>query len=246
MEVTLQSEPTEGKLDITGPGFSVSLDGGTQSQGSGFIGQNGEVSLRPAAPLGIGGTGYAPGSLVGVYLLPMPSGSAAELRVTGTLWWSRTVSTVAAAVTGVVDLGMATVDDSGTFATSVSPPPATPAGDYVLQLVGATPENASRVLSLAVRVSPQETAKTLTITGTRQKIGKRSSVTVSGTSEGLAGQMVTPWFKLRGERIYRQGSVRKLVQQDGSFTWQRRGGKKIYIYFLADNGAVRSNTLTIR
>jgi len=243
--VTLQPDPTQGSLDINGPGFTLSLGGGAQAQDQGLIGPNGELSLRPATPLGISGTGYAPRSSVGAYLLPMPTARSGTERAPAPSWWVAAFTTMAATATDTVNLGLATVDDSGAFAASVAPPPTTPTGDYVLQLVGASPENESRIISVAVRVANQESTKTLTITGTRQKNGKRSYVAVSGASDGLVGQMVTPWFKLRGELAYRQGSVRKLVQQDGSFTWQRRGGKKIYIYFVADGGAVRSNGLTI-
>lgn len=245
VEVTIQPNPTQGSLDINGPGFTLSLGGGAQAQDQGLIGPNGELSLRPTAPLGISGTGYAPRSSVGAYLQPMPAARSGAQRVPVPSWWAAAFTTVAATVTGTVNLGLTTVDDSGAFATSVTPPPATPTGEYVLQLVGASLENESRIMSVAVRVTNQESTKTLTIAGTRQKNGKRSYVAVSGASDGLVGRTVTPMFKLRGEGAYRQGSARILVQQDGSFTWQRRGGKKIYIYFVADGEAVRSNGLTI-
>ena len=39
--------------------------------------------------------------------------------------------------------------------------------------------------------------------------------------------------------------ARPKVTADGTFYWQRKTGKKIYIYFKAEDGAVKSNRIVL-
>ncbi len=51
---------------------------------------------------------------------------------------------------------------------------------------------------------------------------------------------VAPWVKLSGQTSYSQGVARRSIADDGSFTWQRRTGTKIHVYFATVDGSVLS------
>jgi len=42
-----------------------------------------------------------------------------------------------------------------------------------------------------------------------------------------------------------EGAARIAAADDGSFTWQRRTGKKIYVVIKTSDGEVKSNRVTI-
>jgi hypothetical protein len=79
----------------------------------------------------------------------------------------------------------------------------------------------------------------ITITGSRD--GQR--ITVTGTAMHLDSQTVRPWIRFPGETTFSQGSAVIAIAADGSFTWSRKSGKKIYVYIA--HGTTRSNTVTI-
>ena len=58
------------------------------------------------------------------------------------------------------------------------------------------------------------------------------------------GRQVTPRVKLQGETDYETGTGVRTISADGTFAWQRRTGKKTYVYFTAGAG-VRSNRVII-
>jgi len=58
----------------------------------------------------------------------------------------------------------------------------------------------------------------------------------------VAGETVRARVKVTGEPDYRDGSTRT-VSADETFTWQRKTGKKTYVYFTHDQ--TRSNSITI-
>ncbi|MFM1964542.1 MAG: hypothetical protein RL134_267 [Actinomycetota bacterium] len=88
-------------------------------------------------------------------------------------------------------------------------------------------------------------AKSILITGSRTTVKDRPGVKATGATVGLAGTTVQARVHVAGEVDYINGSLRT-VAPDGSFTWQRKTGKKVYVYFrsLADPG-VRSNRVVI-
>lgn len=82
--------------------------------------------------------------------------------------------------------------------------------------------------------------------GERTRIGGRKAVRVEGVSGALTpGAKVTPYVQLPGQRGYTAGTGVQVISADGSFTWQRRTGKKVAVYFRADDGT-RSTRLVIR
>jgi len=89
----------------------------------------------------------------------------------------------------------------------------------------------------------------ITLQGRRGVVRDRPGVIVDGITFGLPeGMRVTPFVKLPGQLQYSPGTGTRTVtlsgDGQGSFTWQRRTGKKVYVYFLADNGE-RSRMVTI-
>jgi hypothetical protein len=80
---------------------------------------------------------------------------------------------------------------------------------------------------------------TITITGSRD--GQR--ITVTGTAMHVDSQTVRPWIRFPGETTFSQGSAVIPVGSDGSFTWSRKSGKKIYVYVARESD--KSNTVVI-
>lgn len=98
----------------------------------------------------------------------------------------------------------------------------------------STPSNA---------VTPRPTATpSIVIAGSRDLTDSRV-VQVTGTTTSLAGSQVTPWLKFPGESSFAEGAGRRTVSSDETFTWQRRTGKKVSLYFAHEG--VKSNTITI-
>lgn len=91
-------------------------------------------------------------------------------------------------------------------------------------------------------VAPVE--PTIMITGTRAEGGARQAVRAFGESTGLQGEVVQARVHLSGEIDYYNGS-RRTIGADGSFTWQRKTNKKVYVYFRAVDFDVRSNRVII-
>jgi hypothetical protein len=52
-------------------------------------------------------------------------------------------------------------------------------------------------------------------------------------------------LRFPGQLAYTQGYASILVDQDGAFTWQRRTGKKTYVYVVTPDGTARSNRVII-
>lgn len=86
---------------------------------------------------------------------------------------------------------------------------------------------------------------TIVITGSRGTgEGRIGRVLVDGATTDLAGALVQARVHLAGEVDYYKGSTRR-VSDDETFTWQRLTKKKVYVYFTAQDGTVRSNRLII-
>lgn len=81
------------------------------------------------------------------------------------------------------------------------------------------------------------------ITGTRDDVNP-SKIVVNGASEGMAGEVISPWMRRPGQPTFTQGSARVVIKDDGTFTWKRTSRKQIRVYF--SDGQTRSNTVRIR
>ena len=99
----------------------------------------------------------------------------------------------------------------------------------------------------SVPVAPKPRVLTsILITGSRGDVRGKPGVVVAGTSTGLGmGAVLRPRVKLAGEASYTQGTASILVDEAGAFTWQRRTGKKAYVYLKTEDGMTRSNRVAI-
>jgi hypothetical protein len=122
-------------------------------------------------------------------------------------------------------------------------------------LAGDSGEFEVAALSLAVssvssKVGPIKISaaseKSITITGSRTTVSGKPGVKIDGVVTGIEdGKTVIPYFRFPGETTFTQGSARPEIA-DGSFTWQRKTGKKFYAYVTNDDGAVTSNRVIIQ
>ena len=87
-------------------------------------------------------------------------------------------------------------------------------------------------------------AKSIVITGSRGVVRGRPGIKVSGSSTLAKGSVFRPWMKFPGQQSYTEGSAQIPINANGDLQWQRRTGKKIYV-FVSDDSA-RSNMVTIR
>lgn len=94
-------------------------------------------------------------------------------------------------------------------------------------------------------VGPQPTP-TIVITGSRGAGADAGRVFADGVTTHLAGEQVQARVHLSRQVNYENGSVRT-VASNGTFGWQRKTNKTVYIYFRAvDQRDVRSNRIVIR
>lgn len=100
--------------------------------------------------------------------------------------------------------------------------------------------------SASAAITPRAPTPTILITGTRGDVNGKSGVIVTGTSTHLGtGAILRPWLRFPGERSYTKGAASILVNSTGAFTWERRTGKKIYVYVATDDGTVKSNSVVV-
>jgi hypothetical protein len=94
--------------------------------------------------------------------------------------------------------------------------------------------------SNTVTPGPEPVHMSMMISGSRD--GR--AVRVVGSATGMIGVDVTPMVRMPGQTRYAAAGNSPSVLSDGSFSWQRRGGKKMYVYFRAEDD-VRSNRIII-
>ena len=91
-------------------------------------------------------------------------------------------------------------------------------------------------------VDPPPVDKTITITGSRSG----TKIVITGSSTGIdPGSVLKPWLRFPGQSTFVEGVASIPVQEKGAFTWERRAGKKAYVYIQTADGKVKSNTVTI-
>jgi len=97
----------------------------------------------------------------------------------------------------------------------------------------------------SAEVTPQAPpAPSMTIAGERGEVRGRPGVVVIGSTSHMdAGTVAQPWFRFPGQVGYTQGSAQVTVDTSGQFTWQRRTGKKVYVYFRFES--ITSNRVII-
>jgi hypothetical protein len=92
----------------------------------------------------------------------------------------------------------------------------------------------------------QPIEKIITIVCERATVSGRSGIRCEGTTTGFSsGSTVAPFVRFPGETTYTQGSARPEIGADGNFTWSRKTGKKVYVYFASEDGSVTSNRVIV-
>jgi len=115
---------------------------------------------------------------------------------------------------------------------------------WVTTAVAGAPASV-RTIQTTVRVS-EAGSKTITIVGERGTVKGKSGVIFEGATTGFAvGATVKPWIRFPGQTSYSEGSARPTVSAVGDFTWMRKTGKKIYVYFTNDDDSVKSNRVIV-
>jgi hypothetical protein len=94
-------------------------------------------------------------------------------------------------------------------------------------------------------VTPQApVVPSIVISGTRGEVRGKPGIVITGSASNLGTAVpLRPWVRFPGQTGFVEGSARIVVDQSGEFTWQRRTGKKAYVYVRA--GDVPSNRVII-
>ena len=218
-------------LDITGPGFTMSLAGLGPDGRPLPLADDSVLQVIPGAQADAAGTGFAAGSEVGIFLDPPPLVTSA---VAGLVHRGLGVDAGAP-----ISLGTLKVKADGTFAGTLPIPADLPLGAHVLQAVGYSPTGQTRAVSIGI-LAVAATTPSIVITGTRD--GR--TVKVRGATKDLTRTTVVPRYHFAGEVTYKTGVARPTIDTSGNFTWSRQAGRTIYLYFAADG--TRSNRLVLR
>jgi hypothetical protein len=210
-DLAVDPNATGDGLDVTGDGWSMTLDG-LGPDGRTLPLDQGEVLVLDAErQVRSTGTGFLPGSQVEVYMDPpvlLQTGSTGS-------WW-RDTALWAAEATWISSF---TVGADGTFFGEATLPESIKAGDHVLQAVGISPTRQTRAVSVGVIVRPWiELDK-----GPRTADGRHDRVRATGDTGGLdAGVRLAPFIRYRGQDTFSRGKASITVQSDGRFAWTRQ------------------------
>ena len=111
---------------------------------------------------------------------------------------------------------------------------------------GTLKASAGGVTATATITVTKPADQSIIIVGERATVSGKPGIRIDGQTTGFApGSTVVPYFRFPGETTYSQGSARPVVQTDGSFTWQRKTGKKFYVYVTSGDEQVKSNRVII-
>jgi predicted outer membrane repeat protein len=217
-------------LDVAGPGFTMTL-GGLDEDGKPLpLSDRGVLVLDAERDVSATGSGFEPGSLVGLYIDPpgLVGGDEPSLR------------DLAASAAAATFLGTVTVAQDGTFSGAKTLPEAVLAGDHVIQAVGFGPGGALRSVNLGIEVR----AWIALDKGKRVDAGRYDRIRTSGDTGGVAdGAKLAPYIRSRGHEQFTKGKATIAVKPDGTFTWSRkiRSQKALAAYVAYRD--VRSNTV---
>lgn len=214
---------------VSGSGFSVELD--SKSSLGYPVTLNGRImNLKPGGSLGVASP---PGTWQG--------GSDLTLHLVSRETSSRQASTTMGAGTERL-LGVAAVDQDGSARGTFVIPSDVQPGRFIVKISGGMSSGQERIVALGV-ISEVSGAPSISITGYRGAGKDSARVFISGVTTDLVSAEVTPWIKIRGQRKYSPGAGVRTVAEDGTFSWKRKSGKKMYVYFRV--GDIRSNVARI-
>jgi len=102
---------------------------------------------------------------------------------------------------------------------------------------GAPDPKTSAAAEVIVAAAPVE--RTIVIQGERTTVSGAAGIAVDGLTTGFAdGDPVKPFVRFPGGS-YTEGTARPVIT-DSEFYWERKTGKKTYVYFTNEAGDVRS------
>ena len=88
--------------------------------------------------------------------------------------------------------------------------------------------------------------RTITIDCGRTTVSGKPGVYCNGQTTGFAtGDVMIPMVKFPGQTEYTAGAARPAVGTAGGFSWQRKTGKKVYVYFVSQDGKTTSSRYII-
>jgi hypothetical protein len=190
------------------------------------------VALSPSGSLQVGsggrvassGSGFMPGSQVGMFVDPSVSAERTRIR-------PRAAGTA---------LGALPVDALGVFDGALALPADVVPGAHVLQVVGLAPDGSTRAVSFGIEVVQQSGA--VTISASRRGLFGQL-VTVTGRVTGVDAATVVPYVRSVGQARATAVTTRPVVAADGTFTLRLRTKGTVMVFVTA--GAVRSNRLVV-
>jgi hypothetical protein len=108
----------------------------------------------------------------------------------------------------------------------------------------AAPDPKSSAAAEVIVGTPE--TKSIVIVGDRTTVSGKSGIIVEGSVTGIEdGKTVVPYIRFPGQTTFTAGSARPEIS-GGGFTWQRKTGKRVTVYVTNDDGAVKSNRVTIQ
>jgi VCBS repeat-containing protein len=157
--------------------------------------------------------------------------------------------------------GALTVNNNGEFFYSVNLDKVdalntgdNPADEFTINLTSPTGAVSSATYRVQIEgytdptpgPGPTPTSKSITITGNRGTVSGKPGIIVDGDTTGFdPGTKLVPYVRFPGQTQYTEGSARPEVGADGGFTWQRKTGKKTYVYFKNESESVQSNRVIV-
>ncbi len=103
-----------------------------------------------------------------------------------------------------------------------------------------------KTAAIGLVVPSTATEKSIVITGERGTVGGKPGVIVNGDTIGFKkDDTVIVHYRFPGETTYSQASARPVIDATRAFTWQRKTGKKIYVYVTSQDESVKSGRIII-
>ncbi|MEY3987197.1 MAG: hypothetical protein RL080_537, partial [Actinomycetota bacterium] len=98
--------------------------------------------------------------------------------------------------------------------------------------------------SISLPAGPEK--KSITITCERTTVSGEPGFKCDGATTGFAeGSTFIPYLRFRGETAYTPASARPIADASGNFTWSRKTGKQVFVYFASTDGETRSFRSTV-
>ena len=214
---------------VRGPDFSLEFQPEPVGNSDALSGPSQGLSSSPGSWLNVTGDGYQTASMVKAYLISRAP----------TVRSSRSLQPRSAEV---VYLGEVEVTDNGTFDIRVIVPASVPAGDYVLQINGLSPQGTMRSVNMALTVESGMTTRSMT----KAAFFKGRAAQISRNGQRKLGSMVAGLPKVRQDvRVEITAVSVSLDDVESDLRLAARRGRELRDY-LSDSGVQGTYSVTIR